>query len=392
MLSALYNLVGLNHTLPCFEVPRTKCNPATRARVRPLRPARLATLNFTPIQLAHAIVKADCYTRDHFEWFMAFTFLIQHHRVFAWSSRELRLQNEARAMHFDFVNTTLIGRVGNGLSLLLAQQLGFDFEMHLAKYLSANGHATTRRTPTGMVALPIADFVCKGNAGRAIVESKGGFPPAHRNADIRADLIDGLGQIGTWPATIGAAKSYAVGSYLREIGDPHPEGSLVAFVDPDDDPLTTTLDITDQEIVKHNYAPWFVAMGLPAVAARLRGNRDIRARSHQFIVYEYDANPGERQRIAFPADSDDDDHQARLALGNAHTLHRFGIEEQCLRGVEQLMTDRLLPSIFSQKLLPKSFSQSDTQGGSSSLFSDGSFLGVIAGSQLQKEELIEVTL
>lgn len=386
MLSILYNLVGPHH-VSLYDVPPTAfvVRPGKKNRqVRPLIAANPNRLRFTGIQLAHAIVKADCYHRDRFEWFMAWCFLIQHHRVFDWNSTELRLNPEARHLYFDFVQTTLTGRVGNGLTLLLANLLGFPFQAHFTTHLTNN-------PPLGGIVQPTQapDFICGTVATRAIFESKGSFPGVGNKGDVSGDLNDGRTQIGAWPTILGIPKSYACASYVRETGDTT-EGSMVCFVDPDGENDRPEIQFTTLELLRENYAAWFVAMGLPDVARRLRSQDGSDAVSHSFVVLPYDANPAERIRIAFPSDPIFE-HEIRNVLGNLFAMPRFGIELEVLKAISNLAKGEI-DSLFSDELLPQSASQSDTEGGSYSLFPDGTYLGAIPRSSHEKAEVIEVIL
>lgn len=388
MLSIIFNRVG-PHRVSLYEVPSEAfvIKPGNKRRnykFRPLKAAKPARLDFTAIQLAHAIVKADCYHRDRFEWFMAWCFLIQHYRVFDWTSDELRLNPGARNLYFDFVQTTLTGRVGNGLTLLLANQLKFPFQAHFTTYLANNRPAVAGALPT-----QAPDFVCGTTARKAIFESKGSFPGLGTEADVSKALNDGLTQIGTWPAILGIAKSYACACYVREAGDPDTEGSQISFVDPEGSDRPQ-IEFTTVQLLRENYAAWFVAMGLPDVAGRLR-SRDAGGRiSHRFVVYRYDPNVGDRKAIAFPSDPIAD-HEIRKALGQLFVMPRFGIELDVLHGIAELERGRV-HEVFREELLPESASQSDTEGGSYSLFPDGTFLGAIPRSSLENPDYIELDL
>jgi hypothetical protein len=389
MLSIMFNRVGPNH-VSLYEVPKSAfvTKPGKKRRhykFRPLTAANPTRLEFKAIQLAHAIVKADCYQRDRFEWFMAWCFLIQHHRVFDWNSTELRLNPGVRNLYFDFVQTTLIGRVGNGLTLLLANELGYPFHAHFVTYLAKN-------PPAGGVVPPnkAPDFICGTTTSRAIFESKGSFPGTGTLADVSAALNDGLTQIGNWPTILGISKSYACASYVRESGDTDPEGSLTIFVDPESDNDQPTIEFPPVRLLRENYAAWFVAMGLPDVAARLRSGDSGSGVSHRFVIYRYDPNIGERKSIAFPSDHVAD-HEVREALGRMFEMPRFGIELEVLLGIPDLAQGRI-HEVFGETLLPESASQSDTSGGSYSLFPDGTFLGAIPRLSVANPDFIEIIL
>ncbi len=387
MLSILYNVVG-PHYVSLYDVPPAAfvVPPGKKNRqVRPLIAANPNRLSFKGIQLAHAIVKADCYHRDRFEWFMAWCFLIQHHQVFDWNSTELRLNPGARNLYFDFVQTTLTGRVGNGLTLLLANHLGFPFQAHFTTHLANN-------PPVGAPVLPTQapDFICGTVANQAIFESKGSFPGAGSRGDVSGDLHQGRTQIGNWPTLLGIAKSYACASYVRESGDLDAEGSMVCFVDPEGDNDRPLIEFPPVQMLRDNYAAWFVAMGLPDVAARLRSGDSGGRVSHRFVILRFDPNVGDRMSIAFPADQNVE-HEIRKVLGQNFEMPRFGIEHEVLLGIADLERGRIY-EVFGEQLLPESTSQSDTDGGSYSLFPDGTFLGAIPRYSLENAEYINLEL
>jgi hypothetical protein len=208
-------------------------------------------------------------------------------------------------------------------------------------------------------------------------------------ASVSGDLDEGLQQIGNWPTLLGINKSYACASYVRETGDLDSEGSHLCFVDPEGSDFPQ-IEFTTVQLLRENYAAWFVAMGLPDVAERLRARVATEPVSHRFLVYRYDANLGARTEIAFP-DDQTLDHDVRQALGDAFAMPRFGIELKILEEIGTLASGTAA-KVFSEELPAQSASQSDTQGGSYSLFPDGTFLGAIPRSSLREASFITVML
>lgn len=360
--------------LPAYEVPLASVSPKKPIKqIRPFTEAKFKKLDVTAIGLGRAIVKTDCYARPRFEWFMAFIFLIQHREVFDWfKPSDVRLNPGARNLHFDFVNTTLIGRVGNGVTILLADKLGFPFHMHLMSHLRAKGIPTMGLSKKGKpVQLPIPDFLCGNGTQTAIFESKGSFPVHNTQTSVREFLYEGLEQLdgkGTnWVTKTGAKKGYAVCTSIRESSDPFKEGSFVAYVDPESDDIGPEAPITLREICDANYAAWFVAMGLPDVAARLRGHLAER-RNYRFWVYGY-----EPLQLAFPMD-DNDEQRFRSRLADHGFIPRFGIRLAILRALEKAdPLGRILGILAHDGEVPLQFSS--LEGDSYSMGRDGTFLG-----------------
>ncbi len=224
----------------------------------------------------------------------------------------------------------------------------------------------------------------------SIFESKGSFPNTNIDGDVSTDLNNGLQQISTWPSILSIPKSYACASYIRENNDPHSEGSITCFVDPEGEGENQVIEFPTSRLLRENYAAWFVAMGLPSVGANLRSYETNNVAKHRFVIYSYDSNDREKTKIAFPLDNSDE-HRIRSALGGLFVLDRFGIQLEVLRAIPALMQDEVQP-ILLERTNADSNSLSGANGGSYSLFPDGSFLGAIPSYMLENPEFVELNL
>lgn len=229
-----------------------------------------AQLQFTGWELAHAVVKADFVTSGNYG-LASLGFLFQMDRILDFtSSPNLRLaKGAARAMN-DVTQTSVIGRVGQGLSMLFAQSLDYRFACHLATLPEVGTWLAANRSTK--VEKKVADFLFENEAGqRMILESKATFTldtnnPIAVKGKLRPALMK---QVEPWMPRINPAalKGFAVHSALRERGA---APSAIAFVDPEGDgPAGEVSSFVRRE----NYAAWLAVMGIRGGADRLRGTQ-----------------------------------------------------------------------------------------------------------------------
>ena len=85
-----------------------------------------------------------------------------------------------------------------------------------------------------------------------------------RNAPIKTALKDGLNQLNGWDKFITPqpAKSFAIGTFLRESADTSGETSFIAFVDPEPEAPENPVEFPPDAVRRANYASWLSAMGL----------------------------------------------------------------------------------------------------------------------------------
>lgn len=176
-------------SLPVHEFDRSKVETPYR-RLRPL-PQPTSDLTFTAWQLAHALKKADCarWPSSHLLWVGAAGFLLEQVHLFDWSSSELRLSRGMSDFYADFTRTSLSGRIGQGMAVLLLERLGYGFVSRLSSALLHHGRdmAALRSLSNGRVQVP--DFIVERPDGaRALAEAKGSFVPFADRPDLKRPL------------------------------------------------------------------------------------------------------------------------------------------------------------------------------------------------------------
>lgn len=244
-------------------------------------------LAFTGVQLAHAIVKADFLNRVD-PLLPGLAFILQSHSIIDWNSPTLRLRQGGTGLLSDFVETSFAGRLGQGLSILFANQQGFAFLGHLETILVNHGHLISNPAGTQFA---IADFVLEDQSqNRAILESKCKFRQlANCPKETKGDLKEALNlQVTPWIGTLSppATKSYVVISYVRDETLPGSDASVMAFVDPEDNRESGEIPLSSADLRRGNYAAWLMAMGLPGAAQRLLRQESDASSPTSFIVFE----------------------------------------------------------------------------------------------------------
>lgn len=261
-------------SLPQYELDRAHVQ-TKHSHIRPFVPDRGFTgdplcpqeatppseMRFSGWRLAHAVKKADCLRQAPYAFAQRLGFLLEQLPTIDWRRGNLRLLPGIATAYADFTGTSLAGRIGQGLAILLMEELGHTFVAHYPRIAGKKG--------------PDFVFERSDDRTRVLAESKGSFVAPHSQPNIKGVLADGLGQISS-ADPIGSKKSYAIGAFLREDGDPGEEPSLLAFVDPvvvgkENRSSSPPPDI----VLRHNYAAWLDAMGLHYSASDLR-SRAIR--------------------------------------------------------------------------------------------------------------------
>lgn len=249
-------------------------------------------LQFNGWKLAHAVTKVD-YLIERDLLMPGLGFLLQTDGIFDFSAgNDLRLVPGSAATLNDFTRTSLIGRVGQGLSLLFAHSKGYCFVCHLASDAGVADHMASQGKK-----LKAADFLFENDGGeRMILESKASFSqPLNDPTQIKSILKAALtGQVDYWMPRItpAASKGFALLSCLRETGNVAP--SALIFVDPPEQPTRQPIEIPQAQVRRRNYASWLRAMGLNETARELlQASRDsgrnielpvIGIGSHKFAI------------------------------------------------------------------------------------------------------------
>lgn len=276
-------------TLPVVEFPLATVagkplpNGATWSGTASPRP----DLRFTGTELAHAVIKADFLNRVN-PLMPGLAFVLQSHLLVDWQSPILRLRNGATEVLSDFVEKSLAGRLGQGLSILHAHQEGFAFHGHLSSVLVAQGLPIKNAKGQD---IPIADFLIEGGSGvRGLLESKASFRQlTNCPKATKAVLRKALGsQVSPWMGRLNppVTKAYVVASYVRDDSQAGTEPSVLAFVDPEDTPDGGDIQVSSAELRRENYAAWLTAMGLTDTAVRLLKRTAEGSTQVPFIVFE----------------------------------------------------------------------------------------------------------
>jgi hypothetical protein len=222
---------------------------------------------FRGISLAHAVAKADYLIVRNYA-LPSLGFLLQMDQIIDFgSSSNLRLLSGAPAILNDVTQSSLIGRVGQGLALMFAESRGYPFVGHLASDPAVISHLSS--SDGGRV----ADFLIENASGeRIIVESKATFSLAENKCSpiksvLRKALVE---QVDPWLSIVSPspANGYAVYSCLREAGGATP--SAISFVDPPERKGGFQIELPESWVRRHNYAAWLRFMGLRSAANRLR--------------------------------------------------------------------------------------------------------------------------
>lgn len=229
------------------------------------------SMSFSGINLAHAVAKADYLIVRNYA-LPSLGFLLQVDQIIDFSSRSnLRLVPGAPSVLNDVTQSSLIGRVGQGLALLFAASLGYPFVGHLASDPNVISHLPSLDN------VRVADFLLENAAGgRIIVESKATFSLAENKCTpVKAVLKKALlEQVDPWMSIVkpSPAKGYVMYSCLREAGSGTP--SAITFVDPPEQKAEFQIEFPEEWVRRHNYAAWLRVMGLRGAADRLRGNSE----------------------------------------------------------------------------------------------------------------------
>jgi len=118
-IPAIANLA--RSTLPVFDLTAKKdLFRVKRAKLRPLTESPANSLAFSSWRLAHAVKKADC-TRPIAKGLAhvsALGFLLENGHLFEWGGADFRLTEDAISLLDDFSQSSLAGRIAQGIALL----------------------------------------------------------------------------------------------------------------------------------------------------------------------------------------------------------------------------------------------------------------------------------
>ena len=219
---------------------------------------------------------------------------LQHHALLRWNSGNLRLAQSGVFSRKDSVRTALSGRFGEALMYLYMVQSGYPYWDHLpslAERLMEKheysrddklriARVLSRPTRSNGKRVPEPDYAFESVSQEvALAEAKGAFVnPEDSPNTAKKGLSKGLEQLKLWQSHISPSPAFcfAIGAYLREEHDRHPDPSLLAVVDPEkDDEGLRTLEFPDDWVRRGNYAAWMRGMGLSRSADLLAYGRNL---------------------------------------------------------------------------------------------------------------------
>jgi hypothetical protein len=247
-------------------------------------------LRFSGWELAHSVIKADFLSlRSSLLPGIGFLFQIES-LLDLGPSRNLRLLRGGSTFLSDFSQTSVSGRIGQGLSILFAHQKGYQFVAHLATEDAVINHnSNSDSDDRGRV----ADFLFDSKQhGRMILESKGTFhqprnDPSRVKSVLKAALTE---QVECWMGVISppAKKGIVTYSCVREVGAPEP--SALIFVDPEGEDGDHLLEFPPSLVLRRNYAAWLTAMGFHDSGRSLRGGDKRDLQEYVFSLVNVEGN------------------------------------------------------------------------------------------------------
>jgi hypothetical protein len=313
-----------------------------------------------------------------FEFLQHLGFLLENLPALDWRRGNLRLLPGVASAYADFTGSSLAGRIGQGVALLFMDARGYSFAAH---YPRATG-------------TPGPDFIFENKStpiDRILVEAKGSFVVPRVQPNIKGTLAAGLDQISK-ANPLGARKSYVIGSFLREHGDPGQEPSLVAFVDPENNRSNPSDSTPPDLVIRHNYAAWLDAMNLPYAASDLRA-RSSRERPEAIRLHTMDLNGTRFGVVPIHAISlDDFEGPFEPRWWRNGRVVVAGMPMTILREVSRALTDPATSLTIADEIstaFPTAEYDGEFKG---SVLRDGSLLGAVPAQLLYREQPAEFEL
>ncbi len=334
------------------------------------------SLRLTGWRLAHAVVKGDFLNPQPCPWIHAAGFVLGVATTLDWRQAELRLCAGASRSRADFAGTSLAGRIGQGVALLVMDLRGYAYDAHYPRAPGKQG----------------PDFIVQNGATGALVEAKGRFVAPGQSPEIKKALNDGLKQLAACNAP-GVTKSFVVATFLREVGDGCPEPSLVALVDPDIGDAES--DDSPDRVIRENYAGWLRAMGLDSIASDLRA-RTRRERRGPVVMWKRRVAGAEFLLIPVPWPIPPIG-QTQLWPWKCYLQKNA---RYVVLGLARKIVDRLQHALQNPSSALGDFRSTDQEGEPvsgpieddgfyGSVLRDGSLMGIIRGDSLFKKECYE---
>jgi hypothetical protein len=354
-------------------------SPASVASRRKLECISSSRTTFSTLELAHAIIQADVARRIS-HWAAARRaagFLWEWGDTISSANGNLRLDASG---YVDFVMTSLVARVGQGLALLHLQDLGYTYVAHYSALCAPAGRRSPSTSP---------DFVLENRVGcRALLEAKASTSPSR----VRGLLKRAKGQLAHGLKQCPVGRAYATVSVLRNLDDKADSaGVLVHCAGAPRAPLAA-----DQIVVREHYAVWTKVMGLSLLASRLaRPETPADVPPFQLPV----TNVAGRQMAVVPLLTSLmgpwwwDERLLKLALDLLRLYRRWpwptlgvGLDLAILRLlIDTVRTGRSIPR---DDLFVGERAEREAAGGRVSIFPDGSAFGLVSPAALERSEEI----
>lgn len=231
-------------------------------------------LCFSLWELAHSVIKADYLIQGNL-LLPSIGFLLSGNNLLKFScDNNLRMVDDINHVLNDVTLTSYSGRLGQGITLLLANKLGYAFVGHLA----SDPHIKRISNSSGGKKPKIADFLFEDNIkNRTIFESKASTTiQTNDTSYIKSKLKSALSnQVIPWVNTItDIKKGYAVHSSLR--GETQHVNSSISYVDPPSENNIEQFDLDADWTKTKNYAAWFAFLNYRTISNILFDKNNIR--------------------------------------------------------------------------------------------------------------------
>lgn len=238
-------------------------------------------LEFKLLSLTHAVVKTDFLIQRNLN-FYSISFLMSSHELIKISKNgNLRLVDDIDGFLNDVTLTSFTGRIGQGITLLIAHRLGYNYVCHLASDAKIKKIIASSAVKSGTKKEKVADFIFENNnKDRTIIESKCSYSIQDFSpSDVKRILKPALNkQVNTWVNNkiANVTNGYVVHSALRSIGQAN--NSAITYVDPPANVNIPDFDFPIEWVKAKNYAAWLSFCGFHEMASGLFS--DIKAELH----------------------------------------------------------------------------------------------------------------
>lgn len=280
-------------------------------------------MQFSGWQLAHAVRQAESNLLPpwlQLNW-STLGFLAEYGYLLSRSNTEFSLADGAIGALDDFVQSSFAGRLGQGIGLLWMRQQRYTFSTRFQRLCATAQPPISLYTVSGKK-IPSPDMAFAGPAGKALLEAKASFiHPSNSKSSLVQPLNKGLKQLAGWGAKFNPAfgNSFVTALQVREENDPHAEGSLLLWTDPENQ--LGEHGVPAGLVPTAHYAGWLHAMAAPAVASRLMGDESIT-----------------EQRFRVTRIGDEWFAVRPFGLGTGNQLLATGIRWQTLKAISRLST------------------------------------------------------